>query len=198
MSAGLSSARIEMISAYRYLTVLYSGRTELTLLLITVNVWSARLFFYWLQWTFDISSLLITVNVIGLSCSCLPIHSGSQTVVACYLISFRCFYEPDRISSLLTTDYSERLLSSAFCPASWSARLLITVNVIAAWVSAMTLLITVNVWLVQCQASVRLYRVGFLNAVCLLHHHVKFLRCKLSDTELTLLITVNVQTHQPA
>ncbi|PAW33980.1 hypothetical protein CIL06_20130 [Pantoea vagans] len=71
-------------------------------------------------------------------------------------------------------------------------------NVIAAWVSAMTLLITVNVWLVQCQASVRLYRVGFLNAVCLLHHHVKFLRCKLSDTELTLLITVNVQTHQPA
>lgn len=132
MSAGLSSARIEMISAYRYLTVLYSGRTELTLLLITVNVWSARLFFYWLQWTFDISSLLITVNVIGLSCSCLPIHSGSQTVVACYLISFRCFYEPDRISPLLTTDYSERLLSSASCPASWSTSLLITVNVIAA------------------------------------------------------------------
>lgn len=165
MSAGLSIARIEVISAYHNLTVLCSGRTELTLLLITVNVWPARLFFYWLQWTFDISSLLITVNVIGLSWSSLSIHSGSQTVVACYLISFRCFYEPDRISPLLTTDYSERLLSLASCPAIWSASLLITVNVTAVWVSAMTLLITVNVWLVQRQASARLYRVGFLYAV---------------------------------
>lgn len=147
---------------------------------------------------FDIPSLLITVNVIGLSWSSLSSHSGSQTVVACYLISFRCFYEPDRTSRVLATDYSERLLSSASCPAIWSPSLLITVNVTAVWLSAMTLLITVNVWLVQRQASAQHYRMSFQNAVCLLHHHVRFLRYKPSDTELTLLITVNVQTHQPA
>jgi len=38
MSDGLSIARIELISAYPGLTVLNSGRTEPTLLLITVNV----------------------------------------------------------------------------------------------------------------------------------------------------------------
>ena len=105
--------------------------------------------------------LLITVNVIVQTFTSPLIHWGSRTAVVCYLISFRCFNEPDRIYPLPTPDYSERLFGSASCPAISCATLLITVNVTAAWVFEMTLLITVNVWIVQRQASARLYRMGF-------------------------------------
>lgn len=73
--------------------------------------------------------LLITVNVYGLYASVSQTRVGCDVAGVYSLSRFRCFYHPLRIFQPILTDYSERLLCPAPSSGSWSASLLITVNV---------------------------------------------------------------------